>query len=323
MCRKRIIVLKKTFFIILVLFVAYGYMPFADSEPVSKAALGERLFFDNVLSRDYSLSCSSCHIPEFAFSDTVALSVGVEGRLGRRNSQSVMNMSSRSSFFYDGRAASLEEQVRFPIEDPLEMDFDMEEAVARIRNTPKYRDWFSKLYSAEPTVENVSSAIAAFIHTLETSDTPFDRYMTGTGNDFSEAAIRGRIVFMSDKARCFNCHFGPDFTGDEFRNIGLFDGQKLVDAGRFEITRDSSDLGKFKVPGLRNIGVTAPYMHDGRFKTLREVIDYYDNIFEHVAHPINLDPLLERPLGLTEQEKSDLEAFLHSLTDDRFVRSPR
>lgn len=313
--------MRKVFFVILVLFFAYGYAPFAENEPTTKEALGEQLFFDKILSRDYSLSCSSCHIPAFAFSDTVALSVGVDGRLGKRNSQSVMNMSSRSSFFHDGRAATLVEQIRFPIEDPLEMDLNFEEAVERVRNNQKYNEWFVNIYSSEPNEENVSSAIAAYIETLETSNSPFDRYVMGLDNNYPEAAIRGRMVFMSERAKCFDCHFGPDFTGDEFRNVGLYDGGKYNDVGRFEVTRDSSDLGKFKVPGLRNIAVTAPYMHNGQFETLREVIDYYDNIYAHVPNPINLDTLMVEPLGLSEQEKSDLEAFLISLTDEMFVES--
>ena len=134
----------------------------------------------------------------------------------------------------------------------------------------------------------------------------------------NESAVRGRMVFLN-KGKCFDCHFGPDFTVDEFRNIGLYDGEGYNDRGRFEITKDSTDLGKFKVPGLRNIAVTAPYMHDGSFKTLREVIDYYDRPTDFVAHSINQDPLLSEPLNLTEQEKVDLENFLIALTDDRFM----
>ncbi len=135
----------------------------------------------------------------------------------------------------------------------------------------------------------------------------------------SESARRGRKIFL-EKGRCFDCHFSPDFTGDEFRNIGLYDGGRLNDTGRFGVTKDNSDLGKFKVPGLRNVAVTAPYMHDGSIATLREVIDYYDNPDQFGIHSIGRDSLLARPLGLTEQEKQDLEAFLHALTDDRFVR---
>ncbi len=126
---------------------------------------------------------------------------------------------------------------------------------------------------------------------------------------------------MSKKAKCFDCHFSPDFTGDEFRNIGLFDQHQFVDRGRFDVTKDSADLGKFKVPGLRNVAITPPYMHNGMFNTLEEVIEYYDNPFKFVANPINADSLMQKPLGLTKEEKSDLVAFLHALTDLRFVKN--
>ena len=137
----------------------------------------------------------------------------------------------------------------------------------------------------------------------------------------STAAIRGREVFMSKKAKCFDCHFSPDFTGDEFRNIGLFDKNQFLDKGRFEVTKDSADLGKFKVPGLRNVAVTPPYMHNGMFSTLEEVVEYYDNPTKFVAHSINADSLLQKPLGLTVQEKSDLVEFMKALTDFRFIKS--
>lgn len=136
----------------------------------------------------------------------------------------------------------------------------------------------------------------------------------------SEAAVRGRRVFMK-KGKCFDCHFSPDFTGDEFRNIGLYTGTgALTDRGRFEVTRDSNDLGRMKVPGLRNIALTAPYMHNGIFKTLEEVIDYYDEPTRFVQHSLNRDTLLARPLGLTTEEKADLKIFLEALTDRRYLK---
>ena len=126
--------------------------------------------------------------------------------------------------------------------------------------------------------------------------------------------MRGREVFIGD-GKCFDCHFGPDFTGDEFKNIGLYDGKTLLDKGRFDITGDSADLGKFKVPGLRNVTLTAPYMHNGQFKTLEEVIEYYDNPYAFIEAPINIDTLMLEPLNLSAKEKQDLLNFLHSLTD--------
>ncbi len=290
----------------------------AKKVPINKEQLGEHLFFDKILSADRSISCASCHIPEYGFADTMPTSTGVGGKKGVRNTPTCANMSDRPYLFYDGRAGSLEDQVHFPIEDGNEMALPMKEAIKRLRASKQYVQWFAKVFGSQPTEKNVSEAIAAYERTLETSNTPFDRYMAGNETAMTEAEKRGRELFMSDKAKCFDCHFSPDFTGDEFRNIGLYDSVRLTDEGRYKITHNAADLGKFKVPGLRNVGVTAPYMHNGMFATLREVIEYYDNPYKVVTNPLNIDTLLQKPLGLTEQEKDDLEAFLHTLTDDRF-----
>ena len=287
--------------------------------PKTEAQLGEKLFFEKMLSADRSLSCASCHIPSHGFADTVAFSRGVGGRLGKRNTPSSANVADRPYLFYDGRAASLEDQVRFPIEDHNEMDLPIEEAVKRVGADKNYAAWFRKIYGAAPTAKTLQAAIAAFERTIETSKTPFDRYMADDEKAMSASAIRGRELFMSDRAKCFDCHFSPDFTGDEFRNIGLYDGVTFNDEGRYGITRDKNDLGKFKVPGLRNVAVTGPYMHNGMFRTLREVIEYYNDPYKVVKAPINIDTALAKPLNLTEQEKTDLENFLLALTDDRFV----
>lgn len=288
-------------------------------EPRNETELGELLFFEPLLSADTTISCASCHKPDFAFADTVAISPGVKGALGRRNAPSVMNMAARDLMFFDGRANDLVHQVRFPIEDPAEMNISIQEVANRLNQHPRYSLYFKKIYKEAATPENIARAIAAFEESLETSDTPFDDYMNGNESAMTASQIRGREVFMSSKAKCFDCHFSPDFTGDEFRNIGLYDEKTRLDKGRFEVTKKPEDLGKFKVPGLRNVAVTAPYMHDGSMKTLREVIDYYDNPYKFVSHPVNIDSLLVKPLGLTEEEKQDLEAFLHALTDRRFA----
>jgi cytochrome c peroxidase len=286
--------------------------------PETAAQLGERLFFDPILSADSTISCASCHIPRFAFSDTARLSRGVGGRLGRRNSPGITNMTARPYFFYDGRAATLEEQVLMPIGDTLEMRTNPAAVVKKLTRHPIYGAAFQKIYQQEADATLLAAALATYIRTLETSDTPFDRWMQDKPEPMGEAAVRGRRVFMK-KGKCFDCHFSPDFTGDEYRNIGLYTGTgSLNDPGRFGITRDSSDLGKMKVPGLRNIALTAPFMHNGMFKTLEEVIDYYDQPDQFVKNAINRDTLLARPLGLTPEEKSDLKIFLEALTDRRF-----
>ncbi|GAB4486916.1 MAG: cytochrome c peroxidase [Saprospiraceae bacterium] len=292
---------------------------FSRSSLPTVEKLGERLFFDPLLSLDSTVSCASCHIPQFAFADTARLSRGVGGRLGKRNAPAITNMSARAHFFFDGRAVTLEQQVLMPIQDTLEMRATPELVITRLRNHSEYSATFRQLFGRQADMESLAAALAAYVRTLETSDTPFDRWMQDGPNPMSEAAVRGREVFMN-KGKCFDCHFSPDFTGDEFRNIGLFNGKDLNDVGRFAITRDSADLGKMKVPGLRNVAVTAPFMHNGMFRTLEEVIDYYDNPDTFVHNSIGRDSLLAKPLGLTPQEKSDLKIFLEALTDEQFAK---
>lgn len=292
---------------------------FSRSTFLNVEQLGERLFFDPILSLDSTISCASCHIPAFAFADTARVSRGVGGRLGRRNAQGITNMSARDHFFFDGRAETLEQQVLMPIQDTLEMRATPELVVYRLQHHPEYADAFRQLFGKQADMKMLATALAAYVRTLETSDTPFDRWMQDQPGGMTASAVRGRQIFMN-KGKCFDCHFSPDFTGDEFRNIGLFNGKNLNDQGRFAITRDSADLGKFKVPGLRNVALTAPYMHNGMFRTLEEVIEFYDMPDKFVNDAIARDTLLALPLGLTDQEKSDLKSFLEALTDDRFVR---
>ena len=299
------------------IFAALALFSFSQKPLLTVEQLGERLFSDPILSLDSTVSCASCHIPEFAFADTARFSRGVGGRLGRRNSQSITNMSARAHFFFDGRALTLEQQVLMPIQDTLEMRATPELVTTRLRRHPEYDAAFRQLFGKQADMESLAVALAAFVRTLETSDTPFDRWMMDKPNPMSAAAVRGREIFMV-KGKCFDCHFSPDFTGDEFRNVGLFNGKNLNDAGRFAITRDSADLGKMKVPGLRNVALTAPYMHNGMFRTLEEVIDYYDTPDAFIPDAIGRDTLLAKPLGLTAAEKSDLKIFLEALTDERF-----
>jgi len=312
------------FFLLCISLTVVGLSSYSG-EPSSsirtEADLGRALFFDPILSVDYTVSCGSCHKPEFAFADCVKFSKGVGGKLGTRNTPSVMNMSMRETFFWDGRAASLEAQVVGPIENPVEMNLPFAQAVKRIRNNRAYRSEFFKVYKKLPDSALLVRAIAAFERTLETDQTPNDRWLNDEPNGLTVQQIRGRDLFKSDRTRCFDCHFTPDFTADEFRNIGLFNGGSHNDSGRFVITRKPEDLGKFKTPGLRNVAMTAPYMHNGQFKTLREVIDYYDEPGRMQLHSINRDTILPAKIGLSEQEKQDLEAFLHALTDDQFTKS--
>ena len=290
-------------------------------EPNSEEQLGELLFFDPILSGDSTISCATCHKPELAFSDNLPVSIGVGGKKGIRNTPSVMNQSGRNFMFWDGHSETLEEQVLVPIENPIEMNLPVSVVIDRLYRHPQYLAFFNKIYSEKPSRITIGKAIAAYERTLETGDTPFDDYMKkGDTTEFGISEQRGHDIF-NVKGKCFDCHFGPDFTTDLFRNIGLFNGKDLNDSGRFVVTRKLSDLGKFKTPGLRNIAITAPYMHNGMHKTLREVIDYYDQPDKFIKNSINRDTLLNKPLGLTETEKKDLENFLLSLTDRRFKKN--
>lgn len=283
--------------------------------------LGEKLFFDPILSRDSTVSCASCHKPDHAFADNTPTSKGVFNRAGGRNTPSCMNMTNRNLYFWDGRAETLEEQAMGPIENPVEMDLPLTIAVKRLIRSNYYYQSFINIYGKKPSKELIAQAIANYERTLETNNSPFDRYMNGTDtNAMSPSAKRGLAIF-NGKANCFDCHFGVDFTGnDQFKNIGIYNGKDLNDKGRYEVTKKESDIGKFKIPGLRNIAQTAPYMHNGMHKTLREVIDYYNEPDKFISNSVNRDTLMNKPLGLTEEEKKDLENFLLSLSDERFSK---
>lgn len=314
--------MKFRFIFLLFLGISISFYSFENTTeklPATKEELGKLLFFEKKLSRDNSISCASCHIPEYAFSDTIAFSIGVGGRKGKRNTPSAMNMASREIFFFDGRAATLEIQATFPIQDHNEMDINIDKAVSKIALDKFYQKAFKKIYKKSPNKTNILSAIADYERSLESSS-PFDDYMNGDQNAISESAKRGHKVFMNPKNKCFDCHFTPDFTGDEFRNIGLFNGKDLNDSGRYLITKNKNDIGKFKVPGLRNIAVTGPYMHNGMFNTLQEVIAYYNNPTAKIPNAINTDTLLHKPLLMSDNEMIDLEEFLKTLTDPSFVK---
>ncbi|MES1226231.1 MAG: cytochrome c peroxidase, partial [Bacteroidota bacterium] len=264
-------------------------------------------------------SCASCHKPAFAFADTVAFSVGINGNLTKRNTPSVLNMKNRPYYFWDGRAASLAEQSLLPIQNPGEMGLPIAEAVERLNRSAEYKTLFLKIFKQAPTAANLAAAFAAYEETLETVDSKFDDWSNSIKR-LTAQEERSRQLFVGDKAKCFNCHSQEDFTTDEFKNIGLYNGKEWNDAGLYNITQKEIDKGKFKIPGLRNIAVTAPYMHNGMFKTLEEVVDYYNDPQKFIPNSINIDDDLKIPLKLTDKEKADLVAFLKTLTDKKYVR---
>jgi cytochrome c peroxidase len=285
----------------------------------TKAGLGKKLFSEKILSKDSSVSCASCHKPTFAFADTAAFSAGIGGKLTLRNTPSVLNMKNRPYFFWDGRAASLEAQALMPIQNPDEMGLSIAEAVERLNASPVYTKLFLQVFKQKPNTKNLAAAFAAYEKTLETVDSKFDDWSNNLKN-LTQQEERGRQLFVGDKAKCFDCHRQEDFTTDEFKNIGLYNGVELNDAGLYNISKKESDKGKFKTPGLRNVAVTAPYMHNGMFNTLEQVIEYYNNPKKFVSSAVNTDVLLQKTLGLTANEKKDLIAFLKTLTDKRYLK---
>jgi cytochrome c peroxidase len=301
------------------LFIVSSSFDDKNAEINTKAGLGKKLFSEKILSKDSAVSCASCHIPAYAFADTVAFSVGIAGKLTKRNTPSVLNMKNRPYYFWDGRASSLEEQSLMPIQNPEEMGLPVEEAVARLNRSAVYKSLFQKIFKQKPTAKNLAAAFAAYEQTLETVDSKFDDWSNNL-KKLTAGEERGRALFVGDKAKCFDCHSQEDFTNDDFKNIGLYNERELKDAGLYDLTKKETDKGKFKTPGLRNVAVTAPYMHNGMFKTLEEVVEYYNDPSKVVANYVNIDSAFKKPLGLTDTEKKDLVAFLRTLTDKKYSR---
>jgi cytochrome c peroxidase len=265
------------------------YLPVPDDNPLTAESIdqGRRLFFDRRLSRDGSISCSSCHDPERAFSDGRALAVGIFGRIGKRNSPALINRGYGRSFFWDGRISTLEEQVLKPIQDPNEMDLTLEGASSRVGLA----------------ANEISRSLASFVRSILSGDSPFDRFLNGNRNALTPEQKQGLQVFRG-KGNCTACHVGPNFTDERLHNTGIAwrDG-KLADAG--------AGSGNFKTPTLREIARTAPYMHDGSIATLEDVVEYYDR-------GGNRNPGLDaelRPLHLSANEKHSVTAFLRCLSD--------
>jgi cytochrome c peroxidase len=287
------------------------YMPVPEDNPLTleRVALGRTLFHDPILSRDRSLACTGCHVPEHVFADGRPVSVGVFGRVGERNVPALLNRAWGRSFFWDGRTTTLEEQVVQPIVNPVELDLTLEEAVARLAGVPEYTTAFRDAFERDVNAEDLARALASYVRTILAGDAPIDRYYAGDREALSPAARRGLDLFRG-KANCTACHLGPTFTDEQFHNTGVAwrDG-RLRDQGRYRVTRHDADRGAFKTPTLREVARTAPYMHDGSLPTLEEVVAFYDrggNPNPHLDRDV-------RPLHLSPEERNALVAFLHSL----------
>jgi cytochrome c peroxidase len=282
--------------------------------PAAKPALitlGKHLFSETKLSADGSLSCASCHHPEksFASSDTVA--VGINNQKGRRNAPSLLNRVFGSSFSWDGRAKTLEEQSLLPITHPQEMGNTLERVLKVLKEDREYPTRFRLVFGSEEiTADRIASALAAFQRTLLLGNSPVDTFMAGDIAKLSVSARQGLWLFES-KASCWKCHSGKNYSDERFHNTGVSWRKTPVDLGRYEITKQEADRGRFKTPTLRGVARTGPYMHDGSIKTLEEVVNYYDeggNANEHLDRAV-------KPLHLSEQDRADLLAFLKALSE--------
>lgn len=274
-----------------------------------RIALGKRLFTDKRMSADGSIACASCHQSRHAFASGSATAIGLRGRKMSRNVPTLLNVGYRSPIFWDGRANTLEEVTLRALQHPAVIDMTPDELVERLRSIPEYVSLFRQEFGEPPTIGAFAMALAAYQRGFVSDDTPFDRFATGDGSAISQSARRGWDVFCN-KANCITCHAGPDFTDEEFRSIGIgWDGASFRDSGRGKITGKPEHAGKFRVPPLRELRWTAPYMHDGSLKSLGDVVDYYDRGGTEGA---STD--LKGPLKLSGGEKTDLVAFLESLS---------
>lgn len=283
-------------------------IPFPKDNPYTpaKAALGKMLFFDTRLSRDRNLSCSSCHNPSFGWEVPFAKAIGAGGKPLPRHAPTTLNQAWSKNLFWDGRAPSLEEQAKGPIQAPLEMDLPLKTAVVRLKEVQGYTAAFAKAYPVEGiTDESIPKAIATYERTIVTGDTPFDRWVRGDAKALSDSAKRGFATF-NGKGNCAACHTGWNFTDDKFHDIGM----ATPDKGRMGITNDPADEHAFKTPSLRETAARAPYMHDGSMPTLVAVIGHYIGGGQRRS---SLSPLI-KPVRLDAQEIQDLEAFLRVLS---------
>lgn len=274
--------------------------------------LGRSLFFDPILSIDSTFACATCHRPGQGFANRLPTSVGVQGRRGTRNVPAIFNRGYGRAFFWDGRIATLEEQVLQPIVAREEMGLELGEAVDRLSRHPLYSARFRAVFGRRVQQEDLARSLASFVRTIRAGSSAFDRFAVGESTALNELEKAGLDVFQG-KGRCVRCHTGTNLSDESFHNTGVAwrDGV-FLDAGRALVTGDPEDRGAFKTPTLREVARTPPYMHDGSFATLEEVVDFYSNGGR--ANP-NLDPAI-RLLDLTDGDKRALLAFLRSLTGE-------
>jgi cytochrome c peroxidase len=279
-----------------------------------KVELGRLLVFDKRLSQDNTIACMSCHLAKFAFTDGKPVATGIRGQKGGRSAPVSFNRVFSTAQFWDGRAATLEAQSIGPFTNPIEHGFaNYDVMMAKMMKIPGYRKLFKQAFGEDKiTIDNVGKAIASFQRTILSGNSPADRFDQGQEEGAISAEAQHGLILFREKARCTKCHSGFNFTDEKFHNLGIGWDDNKVDLGRYMVTKNPEDIGAFKTPTLREIARTTPYTHDGRFKTLEEVVNFYNK--GGVKNP-HQDPLII-PLELTDEEKRDLVQFLHTLNGD-------
>ncbi len=293
-----------------------------DDNPMTIASVefGKQLFFDKRLSEDASVSCASCHKPEFGFADSKPLSLGVHNRTGLRNSGSLTNVAFLPYFNRDGGVKTLDRFSLVPIEDHDEMNLNLLVMKERLLKDKSYVYQAKEIYNREPDAFSVSRAIASYLRTFISDQSPYDRYVFDKDSTaLNERQKRGYKLFFGDKAKCSSCHNGEQLTNYKFENNGLHQSYVEKDRGRQRVTDNPEDEGKFRVASIRNIALTAPYMHDGSLPDLKSVLDHYAN---HGQNNQYENPIIDS-ISLNEEDKTDIIAFLESLTDNGFINDVR
>ncbi|MCR9145012.1 MAG: c-type cytochrome [bacterium] len=286
-----------------------------DNQPTeARIELGRKLFFDPLLSGTNSLSCATCHNPGLAWTDGLPTAVGMDMAILDRNTPTIVNTAFASSQFWDGRAKTLEEQALGPLTSPNEMAENLATAIGELKAIPGYVELFEEAYPGEGIkAETIARALANFQRTIIATTAPFDRWLAGDSSAMSESAVRGFEVFKG-KGACEKCHSGFNFSDGSFHNIGIKQSaESLEDLGRYVIVPLPRMRGAFKTPTLRDVALTAPYMRDGSYATLMEVVEHYDRGGDDKT---NLSPDIEA-LNLSDQEKQDLVEFMRSLTGEQ------
>ncbi|MCF7559796.1 cytochrome-c peroxidase [Sabulilitoribacter multivorans] len=302
-------------------------IPIDNPQTAEGISLGKKLFFDPILSANNTQACADCHNPQNAFSDSDRFSDGIDGILGNRNSMPLFNLAWNydEKFFWDGSVFSLEHQAFIPVSDPIEMKSSWTQLEEELQQHPEYPNLFQQAFGTS-TIDStlVTKAIAQFERTLISANSKFDNYLLGN-IELTEEELNGFNVFMDEnRGDCFHCHGSdknPLWTDNIFHNNGL--DERFSDLGLGEVTGDPADNGKFKSPSLRNLAFTAPYMHDGRFATLEDVINHYS---EGLKNSPTIDPLMKKVaqggVGLSDKDKADLKSFLLALSDYEFINNP-